>query len=208
MSPCMRRYFAAVAVICAMWLPASAWGSMAGADRTRTVDPVAAAKSCAGQGQAVARLRKADPRFLAGVLSCVLRTERLQLGLGYTQGRVVSQRTDATLRRFIGLAYLAQDDLPAAHRAEDLAAQSMRPAVCAAKRSEVSRDQWTFADTNPSANATPLEVAEMLAMDFEAPGAVVRAPDAVFGVAARRGLLFEHDDLRGTSVGIVAISCS
>jgi hypothetical protein len=142
------------------------------------------------------------------VAVCLLRTERQQLGLGYRQARVISRMTAAALRRFVALPYLAQDDLPAAHRAEDLAAERMRPAVCAAKHSEISRDQWTFADTNPSASATPLQVAEMLATDLEAPGAVVRAPGARFGVATRRGLLFEHDDLRGTSLGVVAISCS
>jgi hypothetical protein len=210
MSPCMRRFFATATaiVIGAMWLSASAWGSTTGPDRARTVDPVAAAKSCAGQGRAGARLRKTDPSFLAGVMRCVLRTERQQLGLDYTQGRVVSQLIAAALRRFVALPYLAQDDRTAAHRAEDLAAENMRPAVCATKHSEVSRDQWTFADTNPAANATPLQIAELLATDFEAPGAVVRAPGAVFGVATRRGLLFEHGDLRGTSVGVVAISCS
>jgi hypothetical protein len=53
----------------------------------------------------------------------------------------------------------------------------------------------------------PLFIAHVLACSFQNPHGAARTPRAILGVASRRGLLFENHNLRGTSVGIVAIVC-
>ena len=197
----MPRYLAAVAV-CAAFLLAPMSAS-AGAP---SVNAAAAARTCTGQHGLRTPLSKSGPGYVDGFVTCVLRAERAQLGLHYTQNQVASQATATALRRFIALSYLLDNDPRAVTRAEASAAATARDAVCQAKHG-VSRDEWAFADTQPAPAATPLSVAKLLAAEVQPAGAVAGAPGAVFGVATRRGLLFEHNQLRGTSLGVVAVLC-
>lgn len=197
----MPRYLVATAV-CVSLLLAPAWASAS----APSVNPTAAARKCAGQHALRASLGKTDPGYVAGFVTCVLRAERGQLGLRYTQNRVASQVTATALRHFVALPYLLDNDPQAVSRAEALAAGNARDAVCHAKPG-VSRDEWAFADTQPVPAATPLSVAKLLGAEIAPTGAVARAPGAVFGVATRRGLLFERGNRSGTSLGVVAVLC-
>lgn len=197
----MPRYLAAIAVCASLLLaPTSASAS------TPSVNAAAAARTCAGKHGLRAPLSQSGPGYVDGFVTCVLHAERGQLGLNYTQNRLASQVTATALRHFIALAYLLNNDPQAVTRAEASAAANARDAVCQVKHG-VSRDEWAFADTQPAPAATPLSVAKLLAGEIQPAGAVAGAPGAVFGVATRRGLLFEHNQLRGTSLGVVAVLC-
>jgi len=198
--------FLATAAICASLSAAVLTGTANGAARGVTVDPAAAAKACAAQPGATQPINTATPGYLAGLASCLLRNERGQLGVRYARDRGISQMIAAALRRFVALPYA--HDQQAARQAEDLASSNIGRAVCASKRPGLAQDEWAFADIKPPANATPLQVAKLLAGDFEATGAVGRAAGAEFGIAARPGLLFEPNHPMGTSFGVVAIVCS
>jgi hypothetical protein len=197
----MSRYLAAAA-ICASLLLAPAWASAG----TRSINPAAAARTCSGQHGVRVPLGRSGPAYVAGFVTCVLRAERGQLGLRYTQNPVASQVTATAVRRFVALPYLLDHDPQAVSRAEALAAGAARDAVCPAKPG-VSQDEWAFADTQPASAATPLSVAKLLGTEIGPAGAVARAPGAIFGVAARRGLLFEDNQLSGISLGVVAVLC-
>jgi len=201
----MSRYLVALAA-CASFLLAPVWASASGADAAPLVNPAAAAKQCAGRHGVHASLGKTTPGYVESFVTCVLRAERSQLGLPYTQNRVASQAAAAALRHFVGLSYLLQNQPQAATRAEDLAASGARDAVCQGKHG-FSQDAWAFADTQPAPAATPLAVAKLLGTELQPAGAVARASGAVFGVATRHGLLFEHDNLHGTSLGMIAVLC-
>ena len=201
MPPCMPRYLVTTAV-CALLAPAAAWGSLARAGGDKTVNPSAAATACAGRLGA-----NPNAARVASLTSCVLRTERRQLGLGYHQDGAASVLVAAALRRFVGLSYLAHHDSQAASHVEDLAAAGARDAICSSKTPGTSRDEWTFADNKPPTAVTPIEVAGLAAKVLQGPGAVAGEANAVFAVAARRGQLFEHDAAHGVSLGIVAVTC-
>lgn len=201
----MSRYLAALAA-CTSFLLAPVWASASVADAATSVNPAAAANQCAGSHGLHASLGKAAPGYLASFVTCVLRAERGQLGLPYTQNRVASQATATALRQFVGLSYLLENEPQAATRAEDLAASNAREAICQGKHG-VSEDAWAFADTQPAPAATPLAVAKLLGAELEPAGAVARASGTVFGVATRRGLLFERGNLHGTSLGMIAVLC-
>lgn len=203
----MPPRYLALASICALLLPASAWGLSARADRATSVNPTAAAHACASRTRAGGRLQKPDPGRVASLVSCVLRTERRQLGLGYSQDRVASRLTGAALGRFVATAYPGGNGSQDATRVENLAAANIRQAVCGTTRAGTSRDQWAFADAKPPEGTSPLQVAKLMATEIEAPGAVAGTAGAVFGVAAHRGLLFRFGDLKGISLGMVAIAC-
>ncbi|HYB29017.1 MAG TPA: hypothetical protein VEF89_20565 [Solirubrobacteraceae bacterium] len=185
---------------------ASGTGATGGAARARSVNPNAAARACAGQRGATGPMSNATPGYLAGLVSCVLRNERGQLALTYTRDRAISQMIATSLRRFVALPYLP--DRQAALHAEGLAASNIGRAVCPSTRPGSTQDEWAFADITPPANASPLQVAKLLAGEFEAAGSAARAAGAVFGVAARSGLLFEPDQPDGASFGVVAVVCS
>jgi hypothetical protein len=201
----LPRYLA-TAAICALLSAAALTGTANGAPRAQSVDPAAAAKVCAGQPGATQPIQTATPVYLAGLVSCLLRSERGQLGVRYAQDRGISQMIAAALRRFVALPYA--HDQQSARQAEDLAASNIGRAVCSSKRPGGAQDEWAFADTKPPPNATPLQVAKLLAGEFEAVGAAGRAAGAEFGVAARAGLLFEPNHPTGTSFGVVAVVCS
>lgn len=201
----MSRYLAATAA-CLSLLLAPAWASASGAASAPSVNPSAAARQCAGQQRLRVPLVKAGPGYVAGFVTCVLRAERGQLGLDYTQNRVVSQVTATALRHFVKLSYLLDNEPQAATRAEDLAAENARNAVCQGKRGQ-SGDDWAFADTQPAPAATPLAIANLLGAQLQPADAVARASGAVFGVATRRGLLFDDNYQNGTSLGMIAVLC-
>jgi hypothetical protein len=170
--------------------------------RGSSVDPAAAARACAGRRAAGRRIATHDPTIVAQLTTCLLRTERGQLALRFAPNRGLSAMLATALARFTSLSYLAHGQSASATQAESAAAASMLRATCHANG---SHDEWTFADIKP--RATPVQLARLLASQLRTQGAVARASGALFGVAARRGLLFEHGDRSGDSFGVIAVTC-
>jgi hypothetical protein len=173
-----------------------------GSTGAASVNPAMAASACAAGGAPGKRIGTHGLTRVAELTACLLRTERGQLGLRYAPNRGLSSMLAGALARFTGLSYLAHGQQDAATHAEALAATNMLHATCRANHSRV---EWTFADVRP--RATPLQLARLLASELRSQGAVARASGAVFGVAARRGLLFEHGDRSGASFGVTAVTC-
>jgi hypothetical protein len=196
----VRRWIVRAALL-ALVLPASA---LAGASR---IDPAAAGKACAGRHALRAPLGKAGAGRVAGLVSCVLRAERAQLRLGYVENRSLSRMVAHALGRFIALPYLVDHRPRAAAQAEQAAAAGMLASACHGAGPGHPRDDWVFGDAAPTPTLTPLQVAKLLAKAFQAEDAVARTARPLFGVAARRGLLFARGDLRGASVGLIAVVC-
>jgi hypothetical protein len=208
----LSRYFV-VAATCALLCSATAsartsrGGTANTAAAAASINPGAAARTCAGRNRASDQLGKVTAARLAALATCMLRTERSQLGLGYKPNAVISQTIGASLRRFVALPYLADGDSQAANQAEAIAAANARQAVCHTPTPGVSRVEWSFAEVRFPSLVTPLSVAKVLANELQPAGAVAQETAAVFGVAARRGRLFEHNNLDGTSLGVIAVAC-
>jgi hypothetical protein len=200
------RYLIAAAAWLVLWPAASA--GVAAQRRAASVDPAAAAAACATQGTRGDRAGSPRAASLTTMVSCVLRAERVQLGLRYDQSAALSRLVDHALGQFIALPYLAQHKPQLARQAEQVAAQSMVKSFCHSAGPGVSRDGWDFAYRRVPPALTALEIARRLATDLQPPGSVQAAASAVFGVAARPGLLFEHGKRSGDSLGVVAVTCA
>ena len=181
-----------------------AYGSTSIAASGTGVDPTAAAQACAAGRPVTATLGAGDVRYLRRLAACVLREERSQLGLRYTQDHQLSRGVRAALNEFVTLAYWKNRDLKAAARTEKLVADTLAAAVCHANRGFQAQSGW--ADTSPPA-LTPRGIAIELATMLRSPKVPMRSPRAVFGVASRRGLLFEKNDPNGADLGIVVVTC-
>lgn len=171
----------------------------------RKLDPSAAAATCAPP-----RAHAGQPAKSAAtkLVSCVLRAERKQLGLAYTQSAALSGLVDGALKQFIALPYLARQEPQLAHQAEQNAGESIVRSFCKTAGPGVSRGAWDFANRGVPPAVTPVQIANLVAMSLKAPDGVARAADARFGVATRTGMLFRHGDRKGVSLGVVAVTCS
>jgi hypothetical protein len=172
------------------------------------VDPTAAASACAHGRALNARLGAGDVAYITRFVPCVLRAERGQLKLTYTQSAPVSRLVMTALTAFVKLPYVTQHKPKAAVKAGLLAGGAIAVKTCQ-RLHGIKRGlfQASWGDTSPPPVLTPLVVSTDLGKLFANPRAIVRKPNAVFGTAARRGLLFEKGNLNGAAVGVVAVTC-
>lgn len=202
----LARYLIAATAWLVLWPAASA--GVAAQPRAASVDPARAAAACTTHGTHRGRVGTPGVSTLTGIVSCVLRAERMQLGLRYDQSAVLSRLVAKALGQFIALPYLAQRKPQLARQAEQVAAQSMVKSFCQNAGPGISHDGWDFANRRVPPALTALEIARLLATYLQAPGAIQAMSGAVFGVAARPGLLFEHGKRGGDSLGVIAITCA
>jgi hypothetical protein len=200
------RYLVAAAAWLSLWSATSV--GVAAPAHAGSVDPAAAAAACAGQPTHGRRAATSGGAPLTRTVSCVLRAERAQLGLRYTRSAVLSRMVDDALGQFIALPYLAERQPQLARQAEQAAAQSMVKSFCRGAGPGISRAGWDFAYRKVPPALSALAIAKLLAAYLQAPGAIEARAGAVFGVSARPGLLFEHGERGGDSLGVVAITCA
>jgi hypothetical protein len=197
----VARYVIAAGAACLV-LGTAASAGVAAQPRGGSINSSAAAKACAGK-----RTQHASAASLTALTSCVLGAERMQLGLGYTRSASLSGMFNSTLGKFIGLSYVTDHKPQLERPAEQAAAQSMVKSYCRNTGSGVSHDTWVFAYRRVPPALTALDVARLLATNLTASGAISGEAGAVFGVAARPGLLFQHGSRNGVSLGMIAVVC-
>lgn len=197
----VARYLIAAAACVSLGAVASAGV----AATSQQVDPSAAAAACVGPRAHAGRPLTPTVAKLNRLASCVVRAERKQLGLGYTQNASLSRMVDGALKQFIALPYLTHHKPQLVQIAEQRASDQIVKSFCRNAGPGVSRGGWEFANRDV---LTALQVAKDVASSFKAPDAIARAADAQFGVAARPGLLFRHGEHTGVSLGVIAVTCS
>jgi hypothetical protein len=184
----------AAAAVSAVVVAAPAFGST-------PVHPGRAAHACAAGRGIDTRFGAGDARYLARFVPCVLKREQAQARLGYIQSKTLSQVIHQALGRFVNARQVTPQ---AAAEVRRLAVKAMIAKLCPGVD---ARWDAAFGDTASSA-ITPLEFAGLAGKWLRAHGGVTGAANAVFGVAARRGLMFENGDLQGAVLGVVAVVCS
>lgn len=203
----LPRYLIAAGVCLLLGVvgPAASAGAAA---TPRKVDPKAAAAACVIPRAHAGKPTNATITKLSRLVSCVLRAERKQLGLGYARSGSLSRMVDGALKQFIGLPYLAHNQRQLVQPAEQRAGDHIVKSFCRDAGPGVSRGGWEFANRGIPPAVSPVQVANLVARSLQAPDAIARASSAKFGVAARTGLLFRHGDRKGVSFGVIAVTCS
>ena len=204
------RYLIAAAAFVVLGPAASAGvaAQVAAQQHSGSIDPTTAAAACNTPRAHAGRPANPTAAKLSSLLSCVVRAERKQLGLGYAQSKALSQMVDGALKQFIALPYLARQEPQLAGQAEQSAGDGIVKSFCKNPGPGVSKGGWEFANRGVPPALTALQVARIVSSSLQAPDGVARATDAQFGVAARDGLLFRHGDRKGVSLGVIAVTCS
>jgi hypothetical protein len=171
----------------------------------RSVNPVAAALQCAAGKSIRAPLGAGDVRYISGLLSCVVRVERAQLGLSYRQSPVVSQGVFVALGDFVRSSDLF--GTTASHTVYQSVMRDTAAAACAHIGARDRSSVYDVEDSRPPPVLTPRHIASILARSFSELNPVMSNPSATVGVAARAGVLFERDDLNGVAWGFMALVC-
>lgn len=181
-----------------------AGGATAVAAPHARLDPTAAGQACAAGRLLTAPLRVSDVKYMRQFVACVLRKERSQLGLRYTQSRALSRGVRAALNDFVTLPYWTNHDPKAVRGTEGLTAETLGASICQVDSGFHAESSW--GDTAPPA-LTPRVIAIGLGEMFHPSDAPARSHRALFGVASRRDLLFEKNDPNGADFGVVVVTC-
>jgi hypothetical protein len=146
-------------------------------------------------------LGSGSARYLARFVPCVLKHERADSRLGYTQSKALSHLVERALGRVVTRPDLTPQD---AADALGFAVQPRIAHLCPGH----SPARWAvvLGDTASHPEGTPLEFAELLGQWLTA--RVPHAGKAVFGVAAPPGLTLENGDVTGAVFGAVALVCA
>lgn len=177
--------------------------AVSAATTTKQVDPAAAARSCAHGRGLHARLGAHDVAFLAHFVPCIVRTERGQLGLRYTQSVAASRLAAQALAHLMTLPYVTTNQRD---RAEIRAARGVAANMCKRRGFHRASFQVSFGDTAPPA-LTPMLVSREIGLLFSYPRPVARLPRTAWAIAVRHGLMFEKDNPNGASVLLVDFAC-
>lgn len=174
------------------------------ASASSSVKPLAAARACAEGGSIRTPFPASDAADLGGFVSCLLRRERAQLGLNYTQSPAVSAMVESDLGSMEKLPYGKEHRLKAVTRSDIRAAVRIYTRACGRASSP-----WgiTFGATLGPPPLTPLTVAALVVGWFRGRSAGTTT-HAVFGVASRPGRVFYGGDPRGASFGAVVVDCA
>jgi hypothetical protein len=165
----------------------------------------AAATSCARGTSIDARLRPADLVYASRLLPCILRTERAQLGVGFRERRSLSQSVAQALKKFIAAKQLkhgATNPVVAVNRAMNFIAA----VYCLRSRHTRYSLAFNVVDSRPPPVLTTLTLARVTAHLFS--HAVMHNAKLAFGVAIRRGVMFNGNDRDGIATGWIAVGCS
>jgi hypothetical protein len=130
----------------------------------------------------------------------VLKQEREQSRLGYTQGKALSRLVYRALGRIVhDPNQTPQDAADALGLATEVRAATLCP------RGTRARWAGVFGDTASHPGGTPLEFAKLLGSWLTAPGAP-GAGKAVFGAAAHSGATSAGGSPQGAVFGVVALA--
>jgi hypothetical protein len=177
--------------------------AVSAATTSKQVDPAAAARSCA-RGRALrARLGAHDVAYLAHFVPCIVRTERRQLGLRYTQSDPASRLAAQALAHLMTLPYVTTRQR---ERAEIRAGRDVAVKMCERRGFHRASFEVSFGDTAPPA-LTAMLVSREIGLLFSFPRPVARLPRTAWAVAVRHGLMFEKDNANGASVLLVDFAC-
>lgn len=171
-----------------------------------SVNPNAGARACADGKPLSSQLGAAGVAYIARLVPCVVRQERLQLGLGFSQNRALSRSVKLLLLRFVKLNYLAEHNVRAAKAAVHSADVSVSRRVCAKARFDYAAN---FDDSAPPPVLTPLQIAKQLNSLFTGTYGkdAGRIKGARIGIASGRGLLFRGNDLHGVDFVVLIVHC-
>lgn len=175
--------------------------------RSPRFESTAATSACAHGRAFDSRLRARDVGFIAHFVPCVLRHYRSRARLRYVTNRELSGAIAGTLARFVKLAYVSEHRGKAANAAGVTGARSIVGTFCRNRGASYGRFQFLWADTSSPPPPTPRVFATLLGHWFRHRHRVARMPDALFGVATTRGLLFRRNDRAGAAFGAIVVIC-
>ena len=202
----LPRYLIA-AMACLLLGVATGTGAAA-QPQTGSLNPSAAASACAARQLHAVEPNGPTSAKLSVLVSCELRVERRQLGLGYAQSAPLSRLLDGALKQLTALPYLTRNQPQLAQQAEQSAGHDVIKAFCVNAGPGVSRGSWEFANRRVPPALTALQVANVLARSLKPSDTTARAANAEFGVATRPGLLFRNGKGKGLSIAVIAVTCS